>query len=45
MSAVFDATQPESFGHDYDSADFDMEILEDLDLLKKVMGRNQLIRR
>ena len=39
MSTVFDRAHPESIGHDYDSADFDMEILEDLDLLKKVMGK------
>lgn len=39
MSTAFDPAYPESFGHDYDSTDFDMEILEDLDLLKKVMGK------
>jgi len=39
MSIDFDSTQPESFGHDYDSSDFDLEILEDLELLKKVMGK------
>lgn len=42
MSTVYQCSTPEPFGFDYDATDFDLEILDDLELLQDITG-GQLI--
>lgn len=39
MSTVYKCSTPEPFGFDYDAADFDLEILDELDLLNQFDGK------
>jgi len=39
MSSVYKCSTPEPFGCDYDTADFDLEILDELDLLNQFDGK------